>query len=46
MSYGFWNAITRRAAASSVASVFANTNAPCVLASLGARAPEARQHHL
>src|SRR5262249_34458037 len=41
----FWNAITRRAAAPSVASVATATNAPCVLAALGARAPEAGRHH-
>ena len=46
MPSGFWNAITRRAAASSVAPVATATSAPCVLASLGARAPEARQHPL
>ncbi len=46
MSSGSWNAITRRAAASSVAPVALATNAPCVLASLGARAPVAHQHHL
>ena len=45
-SSGFWNAITLRAAASSVAPVAKATSAPCVLASLGARAPEARQHSL
>ena len=42
---GLWPAITRRAAASSVAPVFANTDAPCVLASLGASDPEPRQRH-
>jgi len=42
----FSPAITRRAAASSVAHVSADTRAPCVLASLGARDREARQHSL
>jgi len=46
MSSGFWPAITRRAAASSVAPVSTDTRAPCVLASLGARDPEARRHSL
>ena len=44
MSAGFWPAITRRAAASSVASIASAMQAPCVLASLGARDPEPRQH--
>src|SRR5713226_5785646 len=42
---GFWPAITRRTAASSVAPVFANTSPPCVLASLGAHDPEPRRYH-
>ncbi len=42
---GAWLAITRRAAASSVAPVAAATSAPCVLASLGARDPGTRQRH-
>ncbi len=41
----FWPAITRRAAASSVAPVASATSAPCVLASLGARDPEAERHY-
>src|SRR5439155_12921518 len=44
MHAGFSPAITLRAAASSVAPVIAITGAPCVLASLGARDREARQH--
>ena len=44
--FGFWPAITRRAAASSVAPVLPSTRAPCVLASLGAHDPETRQHSL
>jgi len=43
---GFWPAITRRATVSSVAPVPSSTNASCVLASLGARDPESRKHHL
>ena len=39
----FWSAITRRAAASSVAPIALAIGAPCVLASLGARDPEPRQ---
>jgi len=46
MPSGFWNALTRRAAASSVAPIAVAIAATCVLASLGDRAPEARQHHL
>ena len=46
MHAGFWPAITRRAAASSVAPIALAMGAPCVLASLGARDPETRQHHL
>ncbi len=42
---GLSPAITRRAAASSVASIGSATDAPCVLASLGARGREIRQHH-
>src|SRR5919108_1432811 len=38
MPAGFWPAITRRAAASSVASIALAMGAPCVLASLRARA--------
>ena len=40
-----WPAITRRAAASSVAPIASTIGAPCVLASLGARDPEAGRHH-
>jgi len=46
MSTGFWPAITLREAASSVAPIASAMGAPCVLASLGADDPEARQHHL
>jgi len=46
MSAGFCPAITRRAAASSAAPIATAIDAPCVLASLGARDPEARQHPL
>ena len=42
---GSWPAITRRHASSSVAPVPEGTRAPCVLAWLGARDPEARQRH-
>jgi hypothetical protein len=45
MPSGFWPAITRRAAASSVAPVAVATSAPCVLASLGASDPEPRKHY-
>lgn len=45
MRVGLWPAITRRAAASSVAPICLHMNAPCVLAALGARDPETRQHH-
>ncbi len=38
-------AITRRAAASSVAPVLSSTGAPCVLASLGAREPGIHQRY-
>src|ERR687892_1902163 len=44
MPSGFWPAITRRAAAFSVAPIASAMGAPCVLASLGARDPEFRQH--
>jgi hypothetical protein len=46
MPSGFWGAITLRAAASSVDPVATATGSPYVLASLGARAPEAQKHHL
>src|SRR5712691_9284114 len=42
---GFWPAITRRAAASSVAPIATAMGAPCVLASLGASEPEAQKHY-
>jgi uncharacterized protein YndB with AHSA1/START domain len=46
MPFGFWPAITRRAASSSVVSICPHMDTHCVLASLGAVDPEARKHHL
>src|SRR6187401_2237583 len=45
MHAAFWRAITRRHAASSVASICLHIDAPCVLAWLGATAPEHRRHY-
>jgi CO/xanthine dehydrogenase Mo-binding subunit len=44
-SGGAWRAITHRQAASSVAPVFIDTGAPCVLAWLGSRAPSIHRRH-